>query len=63
MDTQAIKAELYDLQGHTCDGRLTVPGDGKWDETNRSCSGCNRIMELQAMLREKVKAATPTNTE
>lgn len=51
MDTQAIKAELYDLQYHNCNGRLTIHPDGSGDENDRPCSACSRIMELKAMLR------------
>ena len=49
---QEIKAELYDLQYHNCDGRLTIRPDGKRDSEDRSCSGCARTLKLQHLLRE-----------
>ncbi len=55
MGIQVIKAELYDLQFHNCNGRFTVSPDG-FGKDNRPCSFCVRILELQAMLR-KVEAA------
>lgn len=57
-DIQAIKAELYDLQGHVCDGRFTVHADGHLDPGNCGCSGCSRILELQHQLRQAAKMKT-----
>ena len=56
MNVQAIKAELYDLQSHVCNGRLTVTADGSRDTNDRPCSGCSRIRELQHQLREATEA-------
>lgn len=56
MDNQAIKAQLYDLQYHNCDGRLTIRADGKRDPDDRPCWGCSRVMELHAMLRRNAEA-------
>lgn len=50
MDAQAIKAELYDLQYHNCDGRFTVRSDGERDPNDRPCWGCARVRELHVML-------------
>jgi len=55
MNIQAIKAKLYDLQGHVCDGRFSMRSDGRRDPGNKSCSGCARIAELQNQLREALK--------
>lgn len=56
MDIQAIKAELYDLQFHNCNGRFTMPGpDGKRDPDDCSCSYCDRVLKLQRMLAEDVR--------
>lgn len=45
-----IKAELYDLQHHTCNGYLTVNrGMLDW-ENSKNCWGCRRMLELQGML-------------
>lgn len=52
MNVQAIKAELYDLQSHVCNGRLTVSPDGRRDTNDRPCTGCSRISELHRQLRE-----------
>ena len=51
-DATAIKAELYDLQGHRCNGRLTLRADGKRDPGDHPCTYCQRVVKLQAMLRE-----------
>ena len=51
MDVQAIKAELYDLRSHVCNGQLTLRPDGKPDPDDHPCTGCQRTMELIAMLR------------
>ena len=47
-----IKAELYDLQSHNCDGNLIVFPDG-WE--GHGCSGCARQMELYALLRSEME--------
>ena len=56
MDVNAIKAELYDLEFHNCNGRLTVLPAGKRDSKDRPCSGCQRVQKLHAMLREAGRA-------
>jgi len=55
MTIEQIKAELYDLRFHVCNGRFTMRKDGKLDPGDRPCEGCARILELQQMLREAVK--------
>ena len=52
MTRTEIEAELYRLQAHTCDGRLTIRPDGKPDPEDRGCRGCARVIELQNKLRE-----------
>ena len=52
---QAIKAELYDLQSHVCNGQLTIRPDGKRDPGDRMCTGCTRIMKLQYVLQQITK--------
>ena len=47
VDTQAIKAELYDLESHNCNGRLILNADGRPYNGDRPCSGCSRVLELQ----------------
>ena len=44
-----IKAELYDIQLHNCNGGLHVGAD---NTTESGCSRCARIWELQGKLRE-----------
>ena len=51
MTETEIKAELHDLQGHVCDGRLVIPQGATWPEY-KPCTGCARVLELHAMLRE-----------
>lgn len=50
-----IKAELYDLQSHTCTGRLTVFPDGQCDPNDRQCPTCARVKELQNQLKKLIK--------
>lgn len=52
MDIQAMKAELFNLLSHNCNGRLTVSVDGARDTGDRPCSGCVRIRRLHHQLRE-----------
>jgi len=59
MTETEIKAELFDLQRHVCDGRLTLHPDGHRDPENHGCSGCVRILELLAMLATMKKEPTP----
>ena len=47
-----IKAELYTLQGHVCNGSFTVIPDGSHNPGDHGCDGCARTMKLQSMLRE-----------
>jgi hypothetical protein len=42
-----IKAELFDLQNHYCNGRLVV---GNISES-KCCTYCSRIIELQNRLK------------
>ncbi len=51
---QAIKAELYDLQWHECDGQFTVRADGHFDSDDESCEACSRILLLQNRLQDAV---------
>jgi hypothetical protein len=50
---QEIKARLFDLQGHVCNGRLTIGPDGKRDPGDRECSGCAEYLRLTNELREQ----------
>lgn len=50
MTITEIEAELYRLQSHTCDGRLTLNPDGSRDPGDHGCRGCARTLELHAML-------------
>ncbi len=52
-DVQKIKAELFDLWYHNCNGRLTIHPNGEPDPGDRPCTACSRIMELQSQLREE----------
>lgn len=45
-----IKAKLYDLQYHNCDGRVSVPRD----PGDHGCSLCQRVLELRAELNAKL---------
>jgi hypothetical protein len=51
MNEAEIKAAMYDLQYHNCNGRLTLRADGTRDPNDRPCSACQRITELQSLLR------------
>ena len=53
MTETEIKAELFDLWYHNCNGRLTLRSDGKRDPNDRPCYACSRIIELQNMLKKK----------
>lgn len=55
VDTQAIRAELFDLWYHNCNGRFTFRQDGRPDPGDRSCTACSRILQLQHQLREASK--------
>ena len=48
MTEEQIKAELYDIQYHNCNGLLSIPR-GKND---KPCSFCARIFVLQDKLQE-----------
>ena len=54
-----IKAKLYDLRSHICDGRITLRSDGSTDPRDHSCHGCSRTMELLRMLEEAQKPGGP----
>lgn len=41
-----VRARLFDLQGHVCDGRLTIHPDGRRTPGDRNCAGCDEILEL-----------------
>jgi len=47
-----IKAELYDLQIHNCNGQLTICPDGKRHPNDKPCTFCTRILVLHSKLRE-----------
>jgi len=53
MTITEIKAELYDLYFHTCNGRWVVNSENPADYT--PCKGCSRIIELQAILRKQLE--------
>jgi len=46
MTPQEIKAKLYDLQHHNCNGGLTIHPDGKIDPDDKPCDYCARILYL-----------------
>lgn len=50
-----IKAELYDLQYHNCNGGLSLSTPDMYDDklpfTIKGCTYCNKIIELQNELR------------
>ncbi len=46
-----IKAALYELQGHTCNSRLTLTKDGGPDPGDKPCEWCAKTMRLHAELR------------
>ena len=49
----AIKAQLFDLQGHVCNGRAVFGEDiAENMRQNRGCSGCAEAIRLQSELRE-----------
>lgn len=54
MTIAEIKAELYDLRHHVCNGRLTIRPDGMLDPDDRPCSGCARTLVLHNMLRQQL---------
>jgi len=45
-----IKAELYDLQNHVCNGRLIMNPDSIRDRDFQPCHPCARIVVLTNML-------------
>jgi len=47
MTEAEIKAKLYDLRSHTCNGRLTIRRDGTRDPDDHPCDGCTRMIALQ----------------
>ena len=49
LDIQAMKAELFDLVSHRCNGRLSPDAD---DCRDTECTGCARTRVLQYQLRE-----------
>ncbi len=51
MTVTEIKAELYDLRSHDCNGRITLRTDGTCDPTDHSCDYCARVSVLQNYLR------------
>jgi hypothetical protein len=57
MTETEIKAELYDLRSHVCDGRLTLRPDGKRDPGDRPCRGCARRLKLVDMLLDRSRRA------
>ena len=55
MTKTEIKAELWTLQYHNCNGRLTIRQDGTRDHNDKSCDGCSRISVLHGQLRQLYK--------
>ena len=47
-----IKARLFDLQGHLCDGRLTINPNGRPSAGDHGCSGCSETLQLRNRLAE-----------
>jgi hypothetical protein len=52
MTETEIMARLFILQGHTCNGRVTLNPDGKRDPDDKPCDGCSEYLRLTNMLRE-----------
>jgi len=50
MAIEQIKARLFDLQSHSCNGRLTIHPDGRRDPGDRDCSRCSEILRLRNKL-------------
>lgn len=52
---KAIKAELYELLYHNCNGRLTLSPDGSRDPNDHGCYACDKIGKLRAELLQLIK--------
>ena len=55
-----IKAELYDLRYHNCNGVLSIHADGRHDY--KPCDGCSRIIKLTSMLKDAIVGQTSVST-
>ena len=55
LNIEQIKAELYDLRGHNCNGRLTLNPDGSRDPGDKPCDGCARSIVLHNQLYKLMK--------
>lgn len=57
MTETEIKARLFEIQGHVCNGRLTIHPDGHRDPDDHGCYGCAEYLrlsnELMAMMAAK----------
>ena len=59
MTEQAIKAELWDINYHNCDGRMTLHPDGTTDPGDHGCTGCARVLALRNELRRRWEKEHP----
>jgi len=51
-----IKARLYDIQYHKCNGVLTLDTFDKWKiKTNKECEYCAEILQLKNKLSQLYK--------
>jgi len=53
-----IKARLFDLQHHVCNGSVTI-GEDPFSEGNRGCTGCSEVIQLFAELRRRNETIRP----
>lgn len=55
-ERQKLKQKLlFDLQGHVCNGSLTINPDDSRNPNDHVCTGCSRYIVLSNMLKEKLK--------
>lgn len=57
MTITEIKARLFELQYHVCNGSLAINPDGSWNPANRPCSGCDEYLRLTNLLKAQKKLA------
>lgn len=55
LTTEQIKARLYDLQAHYCNGRMTFRANGMRDPNDKPCDYCLEVAVLVRELRLRSK--------